>query len=202
MQQYPASGSWNHEVGHGLVNAHAALLEVCKNYIQNTTYSSNEIVHEFGTYIYIGESVTNREAYGNVEINEDAHVLLLATKEIRFTDGFHAKAGSNMIAQIVPESEWKTLSSAKRSSIRTNAPINNSQSNTEDEESISQNFDNGIEGSNVTIIYTNVYSLSGFLLQTFEGKMFTLSHLPNGMYILQHHMSDGSVRSEKIANYK
>jgi hypothetical protein len=26
--------------------------------------------------------------------------------------------------------------------------------------------------------------------------------LPNGMYILQHHMSDGSTRSEKIANNK
>lgn len=61
---------------------------------------------------------------------------------------------------------------------------------------------NFIECSNVTITCTNVYSLSGFLLQTFEGEICTLSHLPDGMYILQHRMSDGSTRIEKIANNK
>ena len=173
-----------------------------KKYIQDEVYASGESYRELGTYIYIGDSVTNRGLYGEVEVNEDADVLFQATKEIRFTDGFHARAGSNMIAQIVPESEWKNLSSARRSSIRSNAPKNNNQSSTENDESISQNFDNGIECSNVTITCTNVYSLSGFLLQTFEGEICTLSHLPNGMYILQHRMSDGSMRSEKIANNK
>ena len=200
MEQYPLIGSWNNEVGHGLVDAYAALVEVNKKYIQNVTYSSEEIENELGSFVYIGDSVTNRKAPGDVILNEGGNLMVQATKEIRFTDGFHARAGSNMIAQIVPESEWKNLSSARRSSIRSNAPKNNSHSNTEDEGNISQNFDNGLECTSATITCTNVYSLSGFLLQTFEGENYTLSYLPSGMYILQHRMSDGSMRSEKIVN--
>lgn len=200
MEQYPLIGSWNNEVGHGLVDAYAALVEVNKKYIQNVTYSSEEIENELGSFVYIGDSVTNRKAPGDVILNEGGNLMVQATKEIRFTDGFHAKAGSSMIAQIVPESEWKNLSSARRSSIRSNAPKNNSHSNIEDEGSISQNFDNGLKCTSAIITSTNVYSLSGFLLQTFEGENYTLSHLPSGMYILQHRMSDGSTRSEKIAN--
>lgn len=195
-------GGWNPKVGHGLVDAYAAIIEVNKEYIQNIQYSSGDVKKELGTFVYVGDSVTSKKSYGDVIVNSGSDLLLQATKEIRFTDGFHAKAGSNMIAQIVPESEWKNLSSARRSSMRFNAPKNNNQSSTENEESISQNFDNGIECSNVTITCTNVYSLSGFLLQTFEGEICTLSHLPDGMYILQHRMSDGSTRIEKIANNK
>ena len=202
MEQYPLIGSWNNEVGHGLVDAYAALVEVNKKYIQNVTYSSEEIENELGSFVYIGDSVTNRKAPGDVILNEGGNLMVQATKEIRFTDGFHARAGSNMIAQIVPESEWKNLSSARRSSIRSNAPKNNSHSNIEEEGSVSQNFDNGLECTSATITCTNVYSLSGFLLQTFEGENYTLSYLPSGMYILQHRMSDGSTRSEKIANNK
>ena len=190
------------EVGYGLVNAYDAVLEVNKKYIQDEIYTPEKSSCELGTFVYIGDSVTNRKAYGDVIVNEGSNLLVQATKEIRFSDGFHAKAGSNMIAQIVPESEWKNLSSARRSSIRSNAPKNNSHSNTEDEGNISQNFDNGLECTSATITCTNVYSLSGLLLQTFEGENYTLSYLPSGMYILQHRMSDGSTRSEKIANNK
>ena len=49
---------------------------------------------------------------------------------------------------------------------------------------------------------TAIYTISGQLLQTIEGGQRDAAHLPNGMYILQHRMSDGSTRSEKIANNK
>lgn len=49
---------------------------------------------------------------------------------------------------------------------------------------------------------TAIYTISGQLLQTIDGGQRDASHLPNGMYILQHRMSDGSIRSEKIANQK
>jgi hypothetical protein len=51
------------------------------------------------------------------------------------------------------------------------------------------------------IISTAIYTVSGQLLQIVEGGHHNVSHLPNGMYILQHRMSDGSMRSEKVANY-
>ena len=52
------------------------------------------------------------------------------------------------------------------------------------------------------ILSTSVFTISGQLLQTIEGGQRDAAHLPNGMYILQHRMSDGSMRSEKIANNK
>ena len=195
-------GPRNGDVGYGLVDAYAAMLEMNKKYIQDMTYSSNTTEKELGTFIYVGDSVTNRRLYGDVKIHEDAEVLLQATKEIRFTDGFHAKTGSNMIAQIVPESEWKNLSSARRNSKRSNFSMNNNQSKDEEGDGISQSLYAGLECSNTTIICTNVYSPSGLLLRTFASEIYTLSHLPSGMYILQYRMSDGSVKSEKVTNNK
>ena len=52
------------------------------------------------------------------------------------------------------------------------------------------------------ILSTAIYTISGQLLQTIDGGQRDAAHLPNGMYILQHRMSDGSTRSEKIANNK
>ena len=52
------------------------------------------------------------------------------------------------------------------------------------------------------IVSTSIYTISGQLIQTIAGGQRDMAHLSNGMYILQHRMSDGSVRSEKIANNK
>lgn len=52
------------------------------------------------------------------------------------------------------------------------------------------------------ILSTSIYTISGQLIQTISGGQHDATHLPNGMYILQHRMSDGSMRSEKIANNK
>ena len=51
------------------------------------------------------------------------------------------------------------------------------------------------------IQFTAIYTISGQLLQTIEGGQRDAAHLPNGMYILQHRMSDGSIKSEKVTNY-
>ena len=47
-----------------------------------------------------------------------------------------------------------------------------------------------------------VLTISGQLIQTITGGQHDATHLPNGMYILQHRMSDGSMKSEKIINNK
>lgn len=193
------NGVWNNEVGYGLVDGYAAILEVNKKYIQNTTYSSNEVINELGTFIYVGDSVTHRKTYGNVKIKKDADVLLLATKEIRFTDGFHATSGSKMVAQIIPESEWRNLYVARESYCRFNSHVRNQIDDMYTEDI---NEQDNIDHPMISITCTNVYSSSGFLLQKFSGSSFSLSHLPNGIYIVQHCMSDGSVRCEKIANDK
>lgn len=197
------NGTWNNQVGYGLVDGYAAMLEVNKKYIQNTTYSSNEVINELGTFIYVGDSVTHRKTYGNVKINKDADILLQATKEIRFTKGFHAKRGSNLVAKIIPESEWKNLKSVRRVPNRSNSQYQTKQSNESNntdstEETSAYNSIKNIE--NEIIISTSIYTISGQLIQTIAGGQRDMAHLSNGMYILQHRMSDGSMRSEKIVN--
>ena len=60
---------------------------------------------------------------------------------------------------------------------------------------------NNLENSeSETIVSTSIYTISGQLIQTVVSGKRDVSHLPSGMYILQHRMSDDSVRSEKIAN--
>ena len=61
----------------------------------------------------------------------------------------------------------------------------------------------GVENiENYVIVSTSIYTVSGQLIQTIAGGQHDATHLPNGMYILQHRMSDGSVRSVKITNSK
>jgi hypothetical protein len=55
---------------------------------------------------------------------------------------------------------------------------------------------------NEVIVSTSIYTISGQLIQTISGGQQDATHLPNGMYILQHRMSDGNVKNEKIANNK
>ena len=93
---------------------------------------------------------------------------------------------------------YDTVSSPQRVAPRT------SSAPTDDANSVNEEFDNnGLEtvASN-RIVSTSIYTISGQLLQTIAGGQQGAPHLPNGMYILQHRMSDGSMRSEKIANNK
>ena len=56
----------------------------------------------------------------------------------------------------------------------------------------------GVENiENYVIVSTSIYTVSGQLIQTITGGQHDATHLPNGMYILQHRMSDGS---EKCKN--
>ncbi|MBR5574856.1 MAG: T9SS type A sorting domain-containing protein [Paludibacteraceae bacterium] len=60
---------------------------------------------------------------------------------------------------------------------------------------------NNLENSeSETIVSTSIYTISGQLIQTVVGGQRDVLHLPIGMYILQHRMSNDSVRSEKITN--
>ena len=93
---------------------------------------------------------------------------------------------------------YDTVSAPQRVAPRTSsAPTDNANYTNEE-------FDNnGLEtvASN-RIVSTSIYTITGQLIQTIYGGQHDATHLPNGMYILQHRMSDGNVRSEKIANNK
>jgi hypothetical protein len=196
------NGKWCKEVGYGLVDAYAAVSSVANLYVQNKIYSvpDNPAVERAHT-IYAGYAVTDSKAYGNVSLRISTEVSYLATNKVVLKSGFHAHAGSNLHVKIVDylsDPITTTASAPQRIAPRSSSvPADNTEQT--DEVATS----NSLEIIESTMIQsTAIYTISGQLLQTIEGGQRDATHLPNGMYILQHRMSDGSTRSEKIANNK
>lgn len=196
------NGKWCEEVGYGLVDAYAAVSSVANLYVQNKIYSvpDNPAVERAHT-IYAGYAVTDSKEYGNVSLRVSTDVSYLATNKVVLKSGFHAHKGSNLHVEIVDhlyDPITTTASAPQRIAPRSSsAPTDNTEPT--DEVATSNSLEN-IESN--MIQSTAIYTISGQLLQTIEGGQRNATDLPNGMYILQHRMSDGSIRSEKIANNK
>lgn len=131
-----------------------------------------------------------------VENNQDG--VIYSGEYVKLTDGFHAQVGSKLHIA-VKEVQCENLESSPQRV----APRSSSAN---EEDAYSNNgevINNGLETKTCeVIVFTSIYTISGQLIQTTEGGLHDASHLPNGMYILQHRMSDGSIRNEKIANNK
>ena len=112
---------------------------------------------------------------------------------IRLSNGFHAKKGSKFHAYIKDCYPAIANVASKAPQKRKEDSNNSSNDNTTSNEILE------IIG-NTSILSTSIYTISGQLIQTIAGSLYDVSHLPNGMYILHHRMSDGSVNSEKIAH--
>lgn len=112
---------------------------------------------------------------------------------IRLSNGFHAKKGSKFHAYI--KDCYPSIA---------NSASKIPQKQKEECEGLTNNNTNEtIETiENSRILSTSIYTICGQLIQTISGGLHNVTYLPNGMYILQHRMSDGSMRNEKIANNK
>ena len=195
-------GPWCEQVGYGLVDAHAAVASAADFYIQDKIYSvSDNPAIERAHTIYAGYAVTDSKEYGNVSLRVSTDVSYLATNKVVLKSGFHAHKGSNLHVEIVDhlyDPITTTASAPQRIAPRSSsAPTDNTEPT--DEVATSNSLEN-IESN--MILSTAIYTISGQLLQTIAGGQRDAAHLPNGMYILQHRMSDGSMKSEKIANDK
>lgn len=188
------NGTWNNEMGYGLVDAYEAVLAAKTKYIQNHTYQSGSVIVENYPEIIAGYAVTDNKPYGNVILEAGSDVTYSATEQVVLKPGFHAKTGSNLHIKI--EAPTTNVASAPHRV----APTTPSDDTNSTDEVVTNN---GLESAeNEVIVSTSIYTVSGQLIQTITGGQHDATHLPNGMYILQHRMSDGSVRSEKIANNK
>ncbi len=157
------------------------------------------IVKDANRTYYSTNNVTLCSNNNSIIVENGGHLLIKAGNEVRLKSGFHAKAGSDvhiMINDILCNSPQ--YASPQRLAPRfSSAPTDNTDPT--DEVAAS----NGLENIESEMIQsTAIYTISGQLLQIIEGGQIDASHLPSGMYILQHRMSDGSTRSEKIANNK
>lgn len=194
------NGRWHKEMGYGLVDAYAAVLAAQPKYIQNQIYQTGEEVYEYAPEITAGYAVTDSEQYGNVICEAGSEVLLRAMDRIRLKPGFHAQSGSKV--HIVTDSWTYTPSDPAISAPQRIAPRSSSASADDTEQTDKVSTTNALENIESEMIQsTAIYTISGQLLQTIEGGQRDAAHLPNGMYILQHRMSDGSMKSDKITNY-
>ena len=142
---------------------------------------------------YSTNNVTVCSNNNSITVENSGHLLVKAGNEVRLKPGFHAKAGSDVHIMINDTlCNTSQASAPQRVAPKTSSDVTNSTN-----ESVTNN---GLENAeNEVIVSTSIYTISGQLIQTIAGGQRDVAHLSNGMYILQHRMSDGSVRSEKRA---
>lgn len=130
-----------------------------------------------------------------ITVNNGGHLLIKAGNEIQLKNGFCARTGSNVHLKIESLCAANTSYSSQR--------VSSKKSSNDIESTNEIVVDNNLASiENEEVVSTWIYTISGQLLQTIVGGLHDVSHLPSGMYILQHRMSDGSVKSEKVTNYK
>ena len=144
---------------------------------------------------YSTNNVTVCSNNNTINVNNGGHLLVKAGNNIYIKHGFHANTGSNVHLKIDPLCNTTTTTST--STPQRVAPKTSSDDTYSTDETSTYNSMENIETEN--IISTSIYTISGQLIQTIAGDQHDATHLPNGMYILQHRMSDGSMRTEKIA---
>ena len=185
----------SNELGYGRVNAHSAVLASQSKYIQNYTYKLDENITELALDITAGHSINCQHPQGAVIIDSASNVIFRAMERVTLKPGFHAKKGSRLHIHVDGLITSNISSAPQRMAARSSSATTDDTESTNDTQT-----NNTLEDmENNMIQSTTIYTISGQLIQTISGGQRDVAHLSNGMYILQHRMSDGSVRSEKRA---
>ena len=198
-----SNGTWNYEMGYGLVDAYAAVLKAKDKYIQNKIYATG-ISREYFPEIYAGYSVTDTIPYGNVVVPTGSTVSYKATYGIHLMPGFRVEQGANFRAYIAPAA---SNSSSAPSTFRDNsdedsAPAEMKTINAESSFSVFPNpaTDRVTISSSEPIAQTMLYNLNGQLvLQTSETQI-DVSSLSSGVYIVHAQTSNGQLLTAKFVH--
>lgn len=177
----------------GYTKGQQFLIEIyplCNSRNDDVSLFNTFTVNENQTY-YSTNNVIVCSNNNSIIVNEGGHLLIKAGNRIHLKNGFHARNGSNVHLKIdslcyaPPEMQSSSYYTIVKSSINknTNATF------IDDEEDITLN-----------IKLTSTYTLCGQLIQIVEGENKDINNLPQGIYILQFHMSDGSIKCEKVRN--
>ena len=162
---------------------------------------SNDAVRTY----YSSTNVNVCTRSNNVIVQREGHLTIKAGQQIVLKPGFHAKQGSHVLLTIATPCDDAQITGDKssRHSLAKNAETSDNtteptwEANAADICTIGSN--NLMDTDNTTIDHIVLYNASGQLLQIIYGNDGKLSDLPCGLYILQKHMTDGSVVSETIA---
>ncbi|MFN8396037.1 MAG: S8 family peptidase [Bacteroidia bacterium] len=94
------NGTWNNEMGYGLIDADAAMRMTRELYIQNMTITTARVFEVHGE-IFAGNNVDPNQTAGDVILNAGADVDFLATTGITLDPGFTVNVGAIFDADIV-----------------------------------------------------------------------------------------------------
>ena|GEM_PF-1197158 len=202
-----SDGTWNEEVGYGLVNAYEAVKEARRQYIQNKTYESGTSIIEYYPEIFAGYSVTDAVPYGNVVVKSGSNVTFKATDKIHLKPGFRVERGATFHAYIEQPQANSTSAPAfmvKKTKDENSAPletaVNKKQMVKVEEFSLFPNPVTNVLNVHSTygLLQITIYSLSGQpVLQTTKTEI-DVSSLPSGMYIVRAITVDGEQLQAKF----
>lgn len=94
------NGTWNNEMGYGLIDIDAAMQMTRELYIQNVTITGTETFQVHGE-IFAGSNVDPTQTAGPVNINSGADVDFKATDGITLDAGFNVNLGAIFDATII-----------------------------------------------------------------------------------------------------
>lgn len=94
------NGTWNNEMGYGLIDADAAMRMTRELYIQNMTITTTRVFQVHGS-IFAGNNVDPTQTAGDVNLNAGADVDFLASTGITLDPGFNVNLGAIFNANIV-----------------------------------------------------------------------------------------------------
>lgn len=145
----------------------------------------------------------------NVIVQSEGHLTIKAGNQIVLKPGFHAQRGSHTLLTIANPCDDAKISGDKssRRSLAKNAETSDNTTEPTWEANAAEIYtatgsNNLMDANNATIDHIMLYNVSGQLLQTIHSTDVNFSDLPCGLYILQKHMTDGSVVSETIVCIK
>lgn len=98
------NGTWDNEMGYGLIDVDAALQMTRELYFQNQTVSVTETHQVYGN-IYAGANVTTAVPSGNYVVASGGNVSFRASNGISLEAGFSVQAGGIFNAIIVDDSD-------------------------------------------------------------------------------------------------
>ncbi|HEX2900249.1 MAG TPA: S8 family peptidase, partial [Bacteroidia bacterium] len=103
------NGTWDDEMGYGLIDVDAAMRMTRELYVQNITITTAEVYQVHGS-IFAGNNVDPTQTAGDVHLNAGADVDFRASTGITLDPGFNVNLGAIFNAEIISTAcgSWNT----------------------------------------------------------------------------------------------
>jgi subtilisin family serine protease len=199
-------GSWNNEVGHGLVDANVCVNLAKELYIQFQTISASE---DFNfSDILMGSNVTSYKQTGNAVINNNAVSTITAKNSITLKKGTLISRGPNVLLKINPDLACNYSNPIKMSSM--SSEMANFNESPEIEQNLSiQKFNFYPNPTNETLnikinnklsekVKIEIYNVSGKML--FSNYLNFSENLTHSLNLNENNLNDSGIYFIKVSN--